>query len=665
MLEAIRELALDFLHDKLGGRADESPEIFYKRIRATEPERLFPFLVENSEEEGDGKDRPRYYTLGPAEDDPNVAVLEACELKAGDSAKLPFNQSSGPNSPALGPVVKRTAKKGGDLNSPKKVIQDRTLAYFKEVSEAAFPWSLYFAEVWACWARPVLRSQSGTTSGPDRTAYSLALDQIREKKTVLVAFKDSTGRLPGEVPEYVDYLSQQLAEAKYLPDTTRKQGMECPLCGNAPVDVFPNALRGAGINLANVNRAGAFPGIDASCAWKSFALCIDCADLLYVYCKHVAGAYLTRVAGETALAIPSLNVADPSRKRLITRLRDWVTESGSKVTSRERQLVKVLGDQHSVNNITLLWAEFGNRIDDIRGIVTDVLPSRLNELSLRNEEFERLRLPIFPEIALEEFEYDLSLSMLRVLFHRPGGKKAKSRNESRRLFDLRRDIADAIYHTRPLPWERFWAEVHETARWHWEAACESNNCPYGLLYEGWSKKKNEGFLTAAGWVRQLTRFLHYCRLIGGYSMSETAPPYRPGCELLQPYIGPESGSGIDTDPKRFAFILGLLFGKLLQVQAARDVNVGANALTWLRRLTLAGKDLPELYVKVREKMLVYGTEANPSVRALVAELGELGVRLGSGINLDETQTCYFLLLGQSLAVKLMPSKETPNGESNA
>src|SRR5262249_4651649 len=147
------------------------------------------------------------------------------------------------------------------------------------------------------------------------------------------------------------------------------------------------------------------------------------------------------IAGESALAIPSLNVANPSRKRLITRLRDWVVEAGSKVTSRERQLLKVLDDQRSVNNITLLWAEFGNRIDDIRGIVTDVLPSRLSELSLRNEEFNQLKIPIFPEVALEEFEYDLSLSILRPLFHRPGGKRAQSRNESRRLFDLRRDIA--------------------------------------------------------------------------------------------------------------------------------------------------------------------------------------------------------------------------------
>ena len=179
---------------------------------------------------------------------------------------------------------------------------------------------------------------------------------------------------------------------------------------------------------------------------------------------------------------------------------------------------------------------------------------------------------------------DLGLAMLRPLFHRPGGKKAQSRNDSRRLFDLRKDIVEAIYHARTektpprastvhgsdkisdpidrpsrFPSERFWAEIHITARFHWDAACEADNCPNGLLYEGWSKKKNEGYLTAAGWVRQVARFVHYCHLVGGYAMSDFAPPYRPGCDLLDPYFGPDSG--IDSHAKRFAFILRHLVRK--------------------------------------------------------------------------------------------------------
>jgi CRISPR-associated protein Csh1 len=143
-------------------------------------------------------------------------------------------------------------------------------------------------------------------------------------------------------------------------------------------------------------------------------------------------------------------------------------------------------------------------------------------------------------------------------------------------------------------------------------------------------------------------------------MPDQAQLYQPRCGALKPYFGAETA--IDSDRKAFAFILGALYGKLLQVQAARGVNVVSNALTWLKRLAISGKDLPELYVKVREKTMVYGTEGNETVRQLVEELGELGTKLGTNIDLDETQTCYFLLLGQSLATKIMPSKQGTNGE---
>ena len=373
------------------------------------------------------------------------------------------------------------------------------------------------------------------------------------------------------------------------------------------------------------------------------------------------GDYLTEVAGEKALVIPSLNLDPADHKRFLERIEKWVAATNVKkpgqdqVIVRERQLLDLLGEERAVNTLIILWAEFGQRIDDVRGIVTDVLPTRLRELGEFNRTIKEAMCPIFPDLDLHEFKYDVTLTILRPLLRRPGGKKVQTLNDSRRLFDLRRDLAEAVYHKTSIPHERFWAEIHETARRHWDNALSGDNAVYMLLYEGWSEKKKEAFLTLTGWVRQLARFLHFCRMIGVMPMADPDQRFPITCEVLKPYFGPESG--IDSPPKAFAFILGTLYGKLLQVQAARGVNVGANALTWLKRLTLAGKDLPELYTKVRKKLIVYGTEGNETVRQLVTELGELGTRLGTAIKLDETQTCYFLLLGQSLAVKLMPSKE--------
>lgn len=134
--------------------------------------------------------------------------------------------------------------------------------------------------------------------------------------------------------------------------------------------------------------------------------------------------------------------------------------------------------------------------------------------------------------------------------------------------------------------------------------------------------------------------------------------YEPKMEKLKPYFGQESG--INSPQKAFAFLLGVLYGKVLQVQGAKGVNVGANALTWLKRLTLKGRDLPELYIKTREKLLAYETEKSADVRELINEIGNLGCRLGDNIELEETPTNYYLLLGQSMTTTILPKKEGDN-----
>jgi len=143
-------------------------------------------------------------------------------------------------------------------------------------------------------------------------------------------------------------------------------------------------------------------------------------------------------------------------------------------------------------------------------------------------------------------------------------------------------------------------------------------------------------------------------------MDDKTYVFEPEMEALKPYFS--SGSGIDAPEKAYSFLLGILYGKLLQVQAARGVNVASNALTWLKRLNLSGRDLPELYVKIREKMLAYGTEGNKDVRALEKEIGRLGILLGDEIRLDNIPTCYFLLLGQSIMADVIKKKNDTDKE---
>ena len=71
---------------------------------------------------------------------------------------------------------------------------------------------------------------------------------------------------------------------------------------------------------------------------------------------------------------------------------------------------------------------------------------------------------------------------------------------------------------------------------------------------------------------------------------------------LKPLLA--EAKGLDTDAKRFTFLLGILYGHLFYVQAIKaEVNVAANALNWMRGGRLRAVELHELYGKVAAKLL--------------------------------------------------------------
>ena len=219
-------------------------------------------------------------------------------------------------------------------------------------------------------------------------------------------------------------------------------------------------------------------------------------------------------------------------------------------------------------------------------------------------------------------------------------------------------MAAAIYHKHGFETSYFWTEVFVTAQWYLNQAIE-DGAAWNLLNEGYSTKNQKPYWTFAGWMRHLAQFIHYLTKLEVFPMPEAS--YQPESELLKPYF---EESGIDTNQKAFAFLVGILYGKVMQVQGAKGVNVGANALTWLRRLTLTGEDLPDFYCKVREKLLTYETEGNKNVREVLREVGHLGTQIGDDFNLSQTTTCYFILLGQSITVDVLPSQGTETEEED-
>jgi len=341
---------------------------------------------------------------------------------------------------------------------------------------------------------------------------------------------------------------------------------------------------------------------------------------------------------------------------MLTDVAHYIENLPEDVSDDEENLLDILKDEQALLNITFLWADLGQSIDKVRGVLTDVPPTRLRQLSSFNAAAASWQHAVFPQIPVTSGKLglapDLALRGLHNLFWRPGGKKVQNSNNSRQLFQTKRAIVAAVYHGTSIPVERFWHELMVTARCYYLQSISNEKGVWGLLQEGQSKKGP--YLTAAGWIRSVTWWLYYFRRLEVMRMEQSY--FVPVMESLKPYFGPESG--IDTEAKAYAYLLGILYGRLLEVQGAKGVNVGANALTWLKRLTLRGKDLPELYIKVRGKLLSYGSERSGKVRELIEEIGRLGVKLGDPIDLDQTQTNYYLLLGQSLARRVLKKDES-------
>lgn len=665
MLEYMRELALLELNRRCGEKGLGLPE-----IRERHGEHLTPLLVEDSEKV------PRVYLLQAVPDQPGAVKMWVEDVDASKARRLPFNKPSGSQSAALGPVFKRTSDSKKDPPyGPSLKIQNTTANDFKKLATTDTAWSSYFREVCAILFEGTTLHHADTLNmvgieQADPHILAAAIRLIPEKERVFLAVVDAEGRWPGDRPEYQSYLADALASIKYVTGNAPEHGpADCPLCGARDVTLYPN-LRGTGINFVNMDRVGAFPGLELGDAWKGYGLCLDCADLLYVFKNHLLKQqFLGTVAGSNVLMLPAL-LGNPDGRRLFVE--DWnkyikAIENSGKLDSHERDLLEFVQDRDDAQVVLhILWAAFGQEIDDVRGLVTDVLPSRLRELSQINREINAWKHPLAPRHALPEADFDLRLKMLLALFKRPGKKlAAKEANKSSQLFALKRQLTEAIYHGAPLREVQsgLWREILITARFYLDDTANSGNA-WGLLYEGYSEKgkKQTLYWTLAGWIRHLARLLYYLDKTGVLSMDTTPhEPFEPTLSALKPFF--QSGSGLSTQERAFVFLLGILYGKVIQVQAARKVNVASNALTWLKRLNLDGRDLPDLYCKIREKLLTYEVERSAEVRAIIQDLGRLGARLGDRIALDQTTTCYFLLLGQSVMVEVLPSRPNTNDKN--
>lgn len=196
------------------------------------------------------------------------------------------------------------------------------------------------------------------------------------------------GKYNAEIKDILDLALANKPRINYQTEKAKSlnlPGIKCSLC-NKERELFPNVLSrdGVGINIANVDKPGFFPGVETENAGKGFPICAPCAEALYVAKFHVFKDLIQTISGHQALIIPHLVESEDTKEGLeiiasaLKLLKSDV--SGAKET--ERFILKQLSDNKSIATVTFIFGEVaGQSVQNIRKVIPCVLPSRLSQIS--------------------------------------------------------------------------------------------------------------------------------------------------------------------------------------------------------------------------------------------------------------------------------------------
>ena len=661
MLSELRSLALDYAYQELGnGKPPDNLEYWFKDLHEHQTKDLFPYLVEPD------MNVPLVYLLRPDDVDPELAILGVQEHKPGAEINYPFIKVSG-NDPYLGVSFKRTNGQNG-VPTPQPAKVQLSMKGWQVVRDAGESYSPLFDQFLQLAGRTKIRREGDAEvhtvpKGQYRTIIDYAAKfLIPNGKSVFMTLTDASGNFPGTLVDYRRFIMDNEAPTRYeVNDVPAHPDGSCCLCGTDHVTVYAQGVKGAGFNIMNQHRAGAFTNSDKGSAWKKFAICLCCCRLLTIAKLQVVPALQVKIAGTSAAVIPAMSQDYHQRQSLMRQMRDDYgklihsnpeKEAGG-VTQIEQGLLENLTEnQKALASVTILWGTFGQDIGDVKAVVREVLPSRLSKLSDLNAEVETWVHPVFPDAEHNDYKLRITLGMgcLTRYFSKVADKSNDKNHpdNSLRMFNFKRQLLEAIFSGRPLLDVRgLEEEIHATIRQHFSLNYQEGSHFYSDFWVQGNKPAGPKtpFTTIAGWVKHVARLLHYLRKVGVLTMNE---PYIPTVPELQNFVGPESG--IDSPEKAYAYWLGVLHGHVLQYQ--RRNNRRQSAVNWLNQLELSSDKLPELFTKQYGQLVKFDQEGQPGkvlswdhIKGLTEEISLLGVMLGDKIKLTRAQTNYFLVLG--------------------
>ncbi|MCE8428830.1 MAG: hypothetical protein J5U19_10610 [Candidatus Methanoperedens sp.] len=471
------------------------------------------------------------------------------------------------------------------------------------------------------------------------------------------------GKYNAEIKEILDLALANKPRINYQTEKAKSfnlPGIKCSLC-NKEGDLFSNVLSrdGVGINIANVDKPGFFPGVETENAGKAFPICAPCAEALYVAKFHVFKELIQNISGHQALIIPHLVESEDTKEGLeiIASLKLLKRDvRGAKDT--ERIIIKELSENKSIATVTFIFGEVaGQSVQNIRKVIPSVLPSRLSQISKTIDNINEINDNYTDEHPWKS-KYPPLNGTLKILKNVLGNPKYSDRKSTggRKPFTSSTvdtlDIISAIFLKRKYPLNDLLSEF-------------SSKLSYDFLGALSNDDKNMPIYSIQDNVRNMVYLLSFLEKLEVIKMNpgdNFVSKYLEGHKGLKPlndFFSTES-KGLDTKEKQYAFLVGLLFGKLVNVQQARGVS--ANALKWLKGLQLSQQDLMDIFVKTRSKLDDYSTPKSAwsdEMKGVSEAIAALGVDI-SKWDISRKEIPYYLCLGQSLSGYYLPSKSNAN-----
>ena len=492
----------------------------------------------------------------------------------------------------------------------------------------------------------------------ERKPFFETVEWAKKSKKVKVFSVKINGKYNGEIRELLDLSLREKPKAIYqTKDATsfNLPGVRCSLC-HKETELFPNVLAGVGINIANVDKFGFFPGVTRKNAGKAFPICAPCAEALYTAKFHVFPQLKQEISGHHALIIPHLLESEDWGEGLdiITSALKLLRRGVGGAEQTESGILKDLSENKGISTVTFIIGDVGGQsVENIRKIIPDVLPSRLSEISRAIEAVNGVNDEYPPNHPWKSKYPPLNgkLGIIRNVLGSPkysqqkgGGGRPPFKPSSVDTLNL----LSAIFLKRTYPLKDILSEF-------------SSKLSYEFLGALSKKDKNKPIYSIRDNIADmvyLLSFLDQLEVIRMNSGNNFVNKYLERHEGLKPLNGffSTEAKGLDTEEKQYAFLVGLLFGKLISFQQRRGVATGG--LKWLKGLQLSPQDLMEIFVRTRGKLDDYSTPRSAwsdEMRGVAEAIGALGADIGDW-SISRKEIPYYLCLGQSLSGYYLPGK---------